>query len=52
VRPSWMIGGTPVFVAEESIPPTVVQARRLSLARALGQPVCFLATASWEAVAP
>ncbi len=52
VRPSWMIGGTPVFVAEEGIPPTVVQARRQSLARALGQPVCFLATNSWATAIP
>ena len=52
VRPSWMIAGTPVFVAEEGIPPTVVQARRQSLARALGQPVCFLAANSWASVAP
>lgn len=52
VRPSWMIGGTPVFVAEDGIPATVVQARRQSLARALGQPVCFLETSSWVTVTP
>ena len=52
VRPSWMIAGTPVFVAEEGIPPSVAEARRQSLARALGQPVCFLATASWAAATP
>ena len=52
VRPSWMIAGTPVFVVDEGIPASVAEARRRSLARALGQPVGFLASGSWSAATP
>lgn len=51
VRALATLGDLPVF-AESPAPPSVLAARRESLARALGRPVAFLAAGGWRVSGP
>ncbi len=52
VRPLAVLADIPVFAEAASAPPSVLAARRSSLARALNRPVAFLGAGAWSVAAP
>lgn len=52
VRPIAVLDNLPVFAEAASAPPSVLAARRASLARALNRPVAFLGAGAWSVAAP